>query len=1378
MPETNWEVFTQLPGAAETNFEKLCRALVRRHYGRFGHFKELANQAGVEFHLQLTQSCELGAPPQWIGWQCKWYQLERGKALGTNRRAKIREGIEKTREHIPGVNVWKLWTRHPLTRADQNWFYGLADDFPGLTLELLTADDIDDLLTGPGALLRASYFGELVLSPMALAEQYRLAAAPFKRRYQPEVHVVGNTERQVQRLLGGAGAWGRLTEIASALLHDAAVVATSIAGLPQALEQQAQGLLTYARGTAGLLRALHMALEAGHFDGVHQLLGTHPPEPIQFRPLLSRLRSARFPAALSSTNLVADLHSAALERQRLEKAISLGAVAILAGAGQGKSELAVRLTQPDGDFPGGVLLLGKNLHARQGLDDLVAAFKIAGQPPGSFERLAEAVDAAGQRAGQRLPIVIDGLNEAEDPRVWRDELARAQELLQAFPYVLLIVTLRDEFAPMCLPEDLPSVEHRGFDMDRQVALDTYFRHYRIDATDVELPLEFLQHPLTLRIYCEVANPTRAQLVGVEALPNSLTALFDEHFKRVAARIADLAPSTHRIHQDEVQEALLKIAGHLWEHNARSMEFQEARSAINQGAPWDQSMLCALESADVLIRTSQAAEDQGVAFPYDLMAGHLQARYLLTKPELASWLRSAEAEGLFQHGPYQSSHTFGRDVLQALVSLYPSYRQGRQLWQDLPDSLQQIAVLMTVQSDPAHIRRETVERFGHYMAASQEFSKAAFGWLRRTRAARGHPYDVSFLHGVLAGWSNTRRDLWWSDWLLREADTIEEDLKSLAARWEAAVPDERDIRRARWVMWTLTTTSRHMRDLATKALFQFALARPAEYFRLAIDALGISDPYVPERVLAAGYGAALSTWSDPNACEMRTALPQVAPQIVATMFHPDAPHPSWHALLRQYALGIIALARQIDPGCIAHEDASFLVAPFVHLPSPFDQLPAYEEAAIEEAADSAIRMDFGNYTMGRLIPDRANYDDEHPVYQQVRRAVVARMLQLGYDPEQFDPVDHGTPSRSRMHEPGKIDRFGKKYGWIAYFEMWGTRHARGLLDEDRDGRPSDADIDPTFPPEARTLALPTGELFAGELNDIGAWIMQGPSPDYRHMLILDQVDGMPGPWVALDGFIEENAPDDDRQVFTFLRGVLVASSKVRTLGQVFDDMEYPGNYAIPEQPEHHYTYAGEMPFKEIPGLTDAPRHVRMDGRYRDGTASDDDEFEEEDDRYEPDQQPRVGERGWGSGGVPVELPVQQYCWESYHSALNTAGTTSLPSTALCEGLGLSFRAGQWDLHDTRGAASIYRQVSRENAANDKRVTGWICFLRADLLERYLQENGMSLVWLMWGERGLHHRASRNHSLREFFANHKHIHKRRDIYRFARSGTVDQLAPSAP
>ncbi|WP_252497377.1 hypothetical protein, partial [Escherichia coli] len=99
--------------------------LVRRHYGRFGRFKQLANQPGVEFHLELTEPCDLGAPPGWIGWQCKWYELVNGQDLGASRRNKIIEGIEKTRKHVPGVTIWKLLTHHTLSIGDQVWFFAL-----------------------------------------------------------------------------------------------------------------------------------------------------------------------------------------------------------------------------------------------------------------------------------------------------------------------------------------------------------------------------------------------------------------------------------------------------------------------------------------------------------------------------------------------------------------------------------------------------------------------------------------------------------------------------------------------------------------------------------------------------------------------------------------------------------------------------------------------------------------------------------------------------------------------------------------------------------------------------------------------------------------------------------------------------------------------------------------------------------------------------------------------------------------------------------------------------------------------------------------------------------------------------------------------------
>lgn len=1333
MPEANWSLFKDLPGASDENFETLCRSLVRRHYGKFGRFKQLANQPGVEFHLQLTESCDLGAPPRWIGWQCKWYGLANGEGLGSTRRNKIIEGIEKTRNHVPGVTDWKLWTHHTLTKGDQEWFYALETErFPELKLELLTASDIEDLLVGPGSLLRETYFGELVLTPALLSEQYRLAAAPFKRRYQPDVHVVVEAEERVIRLLGRQSAWKSLKVLSDALETNCTQIAQSTQQLKPEVKVEAESLLGRASRLAEQLDSLHEALGRGEFDAAQQILVCNPAGPVRYDRLLSRLRGARSTGAPLAANLVADMHAASSVLSGLKCSIGARVVAVLAAAGEGKSELAVKVTQADGEFPGGVLLLGKNLQAGQGLDNLVSAFKIAGRPADTFDRLVEAVDAAGQRAGKRIPIVIDGLNESEDPRDWMDELSRADELLKDFPYVLLVVTLRNEFVQMCLPVEFPQIEHNGFQEDPQTAIDKYFAYYRIDGTDADLPLEFLQHPLTLRIFCEVANPSRQHSVGVEALPSSLANLFEAHFNKVAERVSDLSPTAHRVYQDEVQDALMTIAGLLWEGQARSIEFRAARTAVRDVGSWDASIIRALESEGVLVRTTFQEGNQGIAFSYDLMAGHMIARHLLSKPTFLQWLQSDEGRAQLNfHGP--RSHTFASDVFRALVGLYPQRFGRRQLWQDLSDeNFITNALLLTAQSDPRHIGRETVERFARAMQDSKQFARIAFKSLWATRAALAHPYDMDFLHNVLSNMTNTRRDLIWSEWVREKSEEIEDDFKFLSARWSSGDLDERESRRARWVMWTLTSTSRSLRDKATKTLYEFAAQRPQEFFRLALEAVPVSDPYVPERMFAVVYGVALTTWADNDALQLRKALPKLAREIYQAMFAPSAPHPTWHALYQQYCLGTIAIARMIDPTCLSEEDAAHLLPPFSHLPSPFGQMPQYEAAVIERAKHAAIGMDFGNYTLGRLIPDRSNYDYRHPEYQHVLLAVVSRMLVLGYEPDQFEAIDGRMDPGLRMGaDKHKVDRYGKKYSWIAYFEMWGVRYAQGLLAEERSARPSDVDIDPTFPSKATSIDLPLPVLFSDEPVSPGDWVAKGPQPDYRCILEIAEVDGLTGPWILLDGFLEQNAADD-RQVFTFLRGLLVDTGEIDRLCTLFNGLEYPGNGAIPEGPAYYYSYAAEMAFTSNPGLSDA------------------------------DDQEEIGYTvcadRWSNEGVEVDVPVQTYNWESYHSVVNEGSRACLPSKRLCEALNLGYRAGKWDLHDAVGVASMYREVGEYRSQN----SGTLSYLRRDLLDNYLTRSGKALVWLMWGERGFHYRSPEVHNIHEYIAGYENIHKLVHVY----------------
>lgn len=1337
MPQANWDVFTQLPSAATSNFEKLCRSLVRRHYGQFGHFRELANQPGVEFHLQLTHDCVLGKPQQWIGWQCKWYQSARGAKLTTAQRAKIEEGLRKTLTHVPGVTDWKLWTRYPLVKDDQTWFYGLDATYPQFKLDLLTADDVEELLAGPGAMLRDTYFGELVITPDLLAQQYKIAAAPFQRRYQPEVHVVQDAEQSVTRCLGGQNAWQSIAELALSLRTTAAEIAPQTTTLPAPLQAEMELLLKHVGVSAALLEELYTAVVGGDFDAIKRLLATKPAGPLNYRRLLSRLRGARAPCAPQTANLVADLHAVASEVIQLGESLAARSLYVMGAAGDGKSELCVKVTQPEGAFPGGVLLLGKDLHAGQTLDDLASGFKVNGKSVETFERLVEAVDAAGHRAGRRLPIVVDGLNESEDPRNWKDLLSRADELLKEFPYVLLVATLRNEFAEDCLPEGMGEssasdrFELNGFKDDPQVAIEKYFAFYKIDKTDADLPLELLQHPLTLRIYCEVANAGRQHHVGVEALPNSLVALFEEHFKRVAVRVADLSPSSRRLFQDEVHEAMRKIAAWLWDNNARSMPFDAARASIDGGSSWAASIIRALESEGVLIRTAFEEGLHGIAFSYDLMAGHMLAKYILKRSDVTQWFQNTENQKRLDAGK-PDSHTFASDAFYALVGLYPGKGGQRQLWQELSGNLLLRALMLTAHSDPAQIGRETADRFAEAMLDSgSKFATLSFNRLRATRAAQAHPYDSNFLHAVLSTMTNTQRDLVWSEWLRTKATEIERDLKFLTERWEKETLGRAEIRRARWVMWTLTSTVRYLRDLATRALYAFALKQPAQYFELALESLSCADTYVPERMFAAGYGAALSAWADSSAAAMRRALPSTAKAIVHMVFAPDAVAPTRHALLRHYCLGIIGLARNVEPDCVSAADATYLLPPFAKMPSPFSALPAIPEDDIERADRAAITMDFGNYTFGRLIPRRSNYDYKQPDYIAVRKAIVTRMIQLGYDAEKFEPIDGKLNSWRRQDgDKEKIDRYGKKYGWIAYFEMWGQRSDNGLLDPTRnDGRPSDVDIDPTFPPKPRHSTFQLPDLFNDYPIETKDWIVAGPIPDYKNLFESPELDGLAGPWVLLDGFIEQNAKGDYRQVFSFLRGLLVDRSDVEPLMKLFAGMEYPGNDAIPASRESFYTYAGEMPFETAPGML--PR-VKTE---------DEEEFR------------KVSTDRWSGEGISVEIPVQQYRWESYHSQLNANGGAELPSTKLCEALGLTYRADQWDLYDVQGVASLYREVGCEKEAH-----GHLSYLRADLLDRYLAATGKTLVWLIWGERGLHYRATESRSLHRLWADHKHIHKR--------------------
>ncbi len=385
MPPLNWKAFDSLAGSKNQNFETLCRGLMRLHYGRFGQFKALANQPGVEFHIKLTHSCPLGDPPKWFGWQCKFHTRTQGGNLKASSKNDIEKSLRLTEKELPELTDWILWTPYTLSEADQEWFYSLS---ASMKLDLWNENELDTYLAGEALMLRSTYFGELILTPEELEQRHQEAIQPIRERWLEPVHQSVDAERTIRRMLGEPGSWSQLISVGERLDKTVKLMSETKWRLPAKLEKTLAPFVAACSAFADTLLNFHKILAVGDLDIIQQKLNER-------KTLIDKdvcavprqLRTLNLPIALDATNALDDMRIAQGLLDEAEEFIAVGLVAVLADAGGGKTQMAAELTKPQENRPAGILLFGRNLHRGQTLNDLAGHFSISGTAVNSIEKL-------------------------------------------------------------------------------------------------------------------------------------------------------------------------------------------------------------------------------------------------------------------------------------------------------------------------------------------------------------------------------------------------------------------------------------------------------------------------------------------------------------------------------------------------------------------------------------------------------------------------------------------------------------------------------------------------------------------------------------------------------------------------------------------------------------------------------------------------------------------------------------------------------------------------------------------------------------------------------------------------------------------------------
>ncbi len=1086
-----------------------------------------------------------------------------------------------------------------------------------------------------------------------------------------------------------------------------------------------------------------------------------------------------------------------------------------------------------------LLLLAKSFQGARAIPSTLAAVTGIAR---SAEELLDHLEDLGAALEERVLVIVDGVNEG--PRApWRNAVDELAGLLASRRHVALVVSCRSPFEHHALSDVvLPQMEqiiHRGFEDQEFDAQAEFFRHYKVPLPEVPLLDDEFSRPLTLKLICEAfrglgTKKLKKGFHGVASGQKGMTYVLETFVNRIAEPVE----KRHGLPRKACWE-LLKgrggiadpyaagFAGHmaltLREYVGRRAAHRIVRAHFPTLSSWRRRQLLedmrisGLLDEDYIWTSSGGTPKSVLVFrlPYQRFSDHLIARHLLEKHLDRSdeeALRTSFAPDKPLGRVFRKKRHYYDYALpgwaEALIVEFPEAvkrvaRTERELYFFLPKSARNLnyyykpSVQGLFWRAPTSFSRGTDRVVGALLDRSNErVWRETIDALVAISIKPGHPYSAKRLYDYLSRYSMSVRDRTWTEYIRRhyESHSVVRLLTWAARIGNISLPTNIAEQTIVLLSLVLTTVVRRDRDVATRALVELGERHPRALFAHTVRSLGFNDPYVPERMLAASYGVAMSKHVASEGARFRNALCKLARALYKKMFAPHAPHATHHALRRDYALGVIRLALSTQANLLSATELRHLERPFLQIPSLFPEPSDITDEQVAEV-QQAIHMDFGNYTMGRLIRNRSNYDFENVEYKKVRRQIEWRIWGLGYRKADFELIDReiaGLSHYAEQRNAPRTDRYGKKYSWIAFFEMYGLREAQVLLDEGRlHERTSDCDIDPSFPKPPPSWTPPFPPMLGDGSTSSTAWVSGGFTPDFRSVLRVPSINGIAGPWVLLQGFIQRQDKALDREIFTFLRGLLVRRKDVSTLRDKFLQIEYPGNMEIPDGPSDYYLFAGEA--GTSPRF--APELRAVDGRYRryvveafaatvhvprsagspakkhgkrlaikiahpivspaqeNQPPSQDEPTEIEFSLPDPGEWQRIP-------GVRVELPYRQFSWESYHSAMNSFSGFMIPAASIIDTFKLCTWNREVDFRDTDGQlVTLYREDGGENWDGD---THNLLYIKESYFRRYLSKTRQTLVWCNWGERewadkgDLHSYPTPERSA--IFQSHAHIHRR--------------------
>ena len=1415
----DWSKLETYQGSKWRSFEELCYQIAKGRYGGRGRFTSVDDSGGgdgVEFYMTLPNG------NQW-GWQAKFYHDPTPRLNISNRKQSIKRSLEKAcQEHIH-LKKWILCTPSIFTPGEQRWFENtLCQSIPenmNVELEHWGDSDFNTWLSEPRFSGKWHYFfGELELNIDWFQTKFDKQMASVCEKFSSALHTETRVDTHIHALLGDKEFVRQITEWIEKLKEEFSDFKETIDNLkhriPNGIEWAEEEKSKVIEGTESLQDSLVNAslqlekarelLNEGRFSEAQaidwELVCTQLEEVLNtYEKIGEEFGTSKIRYTGKKENEDRILHEATLIIRRpgffirslldyffqsvmdWYKFINQAELNILGKAGIGKTHIACNICNDrlKTGLPA-LFIRGVRLTSDRPIEEQL--LRILDIPSSySWHDFLQALSTAAEAYRTRIPLIIDGLNESTHngafSNVWRLGLKGLIQEIAQTKNLVLITTCRTSYEKAIWEdEDSPNrVYAYGFDTEEvEQAVDKYFNEYKIKADLTGAPLTQFEHPIYLKIFCESQNRDRNTEKQIYVGEQTLFEVFEEYLNqcnRAVCNRLERHPNT-----SIVQPALNKMAEYLWQNRSRDIPLDELVHIVDGQSlgelRWPSSKTQAIEAEGLLVYRDWDEVEEAMYFTYDLLGGYLVAKYLIQQAteNVQDFLQREETLAVLFSEDHKALHPLYDDIGRCLAALLPA-KTGKFL-HDFSDN--EMAFGLSIEAlfeiSPQYLNEDCIDLVTRLFERDQN-RKPLLELAETTVGHVGHPFNASFWSEQLRVLPMPERDLSWTEYVRPNVEGFEKML----LRFEEACQSDRELSDigekrlhllAEYIMWVLTSTRRPLRDKATRALYWYGRRFPQEFFDLVMNSLSINDPYVPERMLAATYGVTMARQHDfQDYSFTREILPFYGRQLYETMFKPNAPHSTTHILARDYARRTIAIALIHHPDLLADDERQYITPPFTQGGIRKWGESEDRDTGKYRGGNLPLHMDFENYTLGALVKDRGNYDYEHAEYKHVRANIFWRIYGLGYSLDSFGEIDKriagGNVQYGRSADGRKTDRYGKKYSWIAFYELAGFRQDKNLLPDYYDSpRALDADIDPSFPVGQRKYNLVEEDFLGDRGISIEEWICDPNSPDLTPYLKVDRLCRLQGPWVLLDGYLGQKDNQTSREMFAFVRGLIVKSEDSEEIVERLRRKELDERNIL-SCPEDYYTYAGEIPWCDT-----YPKNSWEELSFEIGSVlvpieqlvllrNGEPISEEEKNEFygsivdlievEDNEaiEARLCEQGLEASVETVEVeepehqtfevlfPVRENNWEDHRSAIIDSRNVAVLSRQIAEIFSLCGQPQSFDLFEKDGRRASITFRYGEKWGERQSFT----YLREDLLKRYLAEINGELIWVIWGERYL-------------------------------------------